>query len=102
MDKDPLFNGTNYLFWTIGMETYMHSLGFDIQQSIQNGYTNPNNRPKGVALKRLKRNNAKEMNAIPIGLLDSKKIKVEQCKSAKYIWDKLQNIYTKENEDDKN
>jgi hypothetical protein len=30
------------------------------------------------------------------GLLDSEKVKVGQCTSAKELWDKLQDIYAKE------
>ena len=42
---------------------------------------------------KLGKNNSKSTNALMNGLCESIYTKVIQCKSAKEIWDKLQNIY---------
>jgi hypothetical protein len=42
---------------------------------------------------KLGQNNSKATNALLNGLGEMVFTKVEHCKSAKYIWDKLRNIY---------
>jgi hypothetical protein len=37
----PQFNGQKYAFWSIRMKTYIHAQGFEIWQSIVDGYTTP-------------------------------------------------------------
>jgi hypothetical protein len=37
----PQFDGQNYGFWSIRMKTYIHAKGFEIWQSIVDGYTTP-------------------------------------------------------------
>jgi hypothetical protein len=37
-NMDLLFDGTNYAFWSIRMQTYLVALGFDIWQSLVTGY----------------------------------------------------------------
>jgi hypothetical protein len=51
---------------------------------------------KSATKKELKRNNKIEMDGILDALPDSVKFKVGQCSSAKEIWDKLHNLYSKE------
>jgi hypothetical protein len=40
-NKVPLFDGTNYAFWSVRMWTYLMDLGFDIWKSFVNGYIAP-------------------------------------------------------------
>jgi hypothetical protein len=40
-NKAPLFDRTNYAFWSIRMQTYLMALGFDIWKSVVTGYTTP-------------------------------------------------------------
>jgi hypothetical protein len=37
----PHFNGQNYALWSIRMKTYIQAQGFEIWQSIVDGYTTP-------------------------------------------------------------
>ncbi|KAH9308310.1 hypothetical protein KI387_036221, partial [Taxus chinensis] len=92
-NKAPLFDGTNYAFWSVRMRTYLMALGFDIWQSVAVGYIIPSTPPIDQASKKAFENNAKAMNAILCGLLDSEFVKVMQCDTAKEIWDKLLTIY---------
>jgi hypothetical protein len=70
-NRAPLFDGSNYAFWSIRMRTYLMALGFDIWSAVKNGYTTPTTPPVDAAGKRLSDNNAKAMNAILCGLEDS-------------------------------
>jgi hypothetical protein len=37
----PQFDGHKYAFWSIRMKTYIHAQGFEIWQSIVDGYITP-------------------------------------------------------------
>jgi hypothetical protein len=107
----PQFDGQKYAFWSIRMKTYIQAQGFEIWQSIVDGYTTPTVPPTNDKAVKLGQNNSKATNALLNGLrnknffialtyLKSKKeghetifTKVAHCKSAKEIWDKLRNIY---------
>lgn len=91
--RAPLFDRTNYAFWSIRMETYLSALGFDIWQSVVDGYKTLATSPTNVAGKKLSECNAKAKNAILCGLPESEFLKVMHCKSAQEMWDKLKNIY---------
>jgi hypothetical protein len=39
----PQFDGQKYAFWSIRMKTYTQAQGFEIWQSIANGYKTPTN-----------------------------------------------------------
>jgi hypothetical protein len=41
INKDPLFDGSNYVFWSIRMRTSLIDLGFDIWSVVKNGYIAP-------------------------------------------------------------
>jgi hypothetical protein len=47
-NKAPLFDKTNYAFWSIRMQTYLMALGFDIWKSFMTGYTTPTTPPIDV------------------------------------------------------
>ncbi|XP_057815069.1 uncharacterized protein LOC131028748 [Cryptomeria japonica] len=90
--KVPVFDGTNYAFWSRRMETYLSSIGYDVWMSIKNGYTVPST-PTDLNTKKEYENNVKEKPATLSGLSDTEFVKVMQCKSSKETWDKLQRIY---------
>jgi hypothetical protein len=75
------------------MKTYIQSQGFEIWQSIVDGYTVPIVPPKNDKEMKLCQNNSKSTNTLLNGLNEIVFTKVSHCKSAKEIWDKLQNIY---------
>jgi hypothetical protein len=89
----PQFNGQKYAFWSIRMKTYIHAQGFEIWQSIVDGYTTPIVPPTNDKAVKLGQNNSKAKNALLNGLSETIFTKVAHCKSTKDIWDKLQNIY---------
>jgi hypothetical protein len=67
--------------------------GFQVWQSIVDGYTAPTVPPTNDKAVKLSENNSKAINALLNGLSDTIFTKVAHCKFAKEIWDKLQNIY---------
>ena len=60
----PLLGDDGYVIWSMRMKLYLQALGYDVWQSIENGYTPPKSRPKGSATKKLHRDNAKAMSNI--------------------------------------
>ena len=62
-------------------------------QSIVDGYTTPAVPPTNNKAIKLSQNNSKAKDALLNGVGESIYTKVMHCKSAKDIWDKLQNIY---------
>jgi hypothetical protein len=89
----PQFDGQKYSFWRIRMKTYIQAHGFQVWQSIVDGYTAPTVPPTSDKAVKLGENNSKAINALLNGLSDTVFTKVSHCKSAKEIWDKLRNIY---------
>jgi hypothetical protein len=87
--KYPYFDGIDYAFWKIRMKVYLQSLGYDVWESVKNGYETPTNPLFDIGAKKLGDNNAKSMNAILEGLSKSEFTKVMHCKSTKEMWDKL-------------
>jgi hypothetical protein len=77
------------------METYLKALGADVWISVASGY-NASKKPKSAAQKEAKRNNKLAIDTILDGLTDSVKSKVGSCASAKHLWDKLQELYARE------
>jgi hypothetical protein len=91
----PPFDGSNFEYWKNRMETYLKSLGADVWISVASGY-NASMKPKTTTQKEAKRNNKLTIDTILDGLTDSVKSKVGSCASAKYLWDKLQELYARE------
>jgi hypothetical protein len=93
-DSTP-FDGINFEYWSNRMETYLKSLGEDVWFSVASGY-NALKKPKTTSQKEAKRNNKLAIDTILDGLIDSVKSKVGSCASSKYLWDKLQDLYVRE------
>ena len=72
---------------------YIQAQGFQVWQSIVDGYTAPAVPPTNDKAMKLGENNSKATNALLNDLSDMVFTKVAHCKSSKEIWDKLQNIY---------
>jgi hypothetical protein len=91
----PTFDGSNFEYWYNRMETYLKDLGEDVWFLVSSGY-NALKKPKTAAQKEAKRNNKLTVDTILDGFIDSVKSKVGSCASAKYLWDKLQDLYVRE------
>jgi hypothetical protein len=92
-NKVALFNGGGYALRKVRMKNFLLSLGFDIWQSIEYGYTAPTTPPTDIAGKKICNDNSRSVNGILGGLTNSICVKVMHCKSAKEIWDKLEVVY---------
>jgi hypothetical protein len=77
------------------METYLKALGVDVWFSVASRY-NDLKKPKTTTQKEAKRNNKLAIDTIMDGLTDSVKSKVGSCASLKVLWDKLQDLYVRE------
>jgi hypothetical protein len=91
-NKAPIFNGTNFAFWKVRMRTYLMSLGADVWEVVETGYTKPT-----VFLSKDEKLeftfNAKSMNTILSGLAESEFVKVMNLQTAKEMWEKLISSY---------
>ena len=85
----PLFNENNYALWKGRMEVYLLAQGYEVWDTVQNGFTSTADEQGKKNLV----NDAKAKNIIISGLIESAYHKVLGCKTAKNVWDKLENIY---------
>eukprot|EP00253_Pinus_taeda_P035935 PITA_35935 len=85
----PLFKENNYALWKGRMEVYLLVQGYEVWDVVQNGFT-PTADEQG---KKNLVNDAKAKNIIISGLTKYAYHKVLGCKTAKNVWDKLENIY---------
>ena len=85
----PLFNENNYSLWKGRMEVYLLAQGYEVWDTVQNGFTSTTNEQGKKNLV----NDAKEKNIIISGLIESAYHNVLGCKTTKNVWDKLENIY---------
>eukprot|EP00253_Pinus_taeda_P028505 PITA_28505 len=91
----PMFNGKNYVFWKLRMNTYIQSLGAHVWDVVEEEYK----RPPALITKDHKLEftcNAK-MHALLTGLPESEFFKVMDCKSAKENSDKMRSCYEGDN-----
>jgi hypothetical protein len=91
-NKAPLFNGTNFSFWTVRMRTYIMALGADVWDVVETSYVKPvvlANKDDKIEFSF----NAKAMNAIPSGLAKEKFVKFMHLETTKEMWDKLISSY---------
>ncbi|XP_043714575.1 uncharacterized protein LOC122662937 [Telopea speciosissima] len=91
--KVSIFDDTEYVFWKKRMQIYVGSLGYDVWQSVVNGYTEPTTPLTDNEAKKAYGNNLRALNAIMLGLSKDVMAKVMDCNTAKKVWDRLKNIY---------
>jgi hypothetical protein len=91
----PPFDGSNFEYWSNRMENYLKSLGADVWFSVASRY-NALKKTKIATQKEARRNNKLAIDTIMNGLTDSVKSRVGSCASEKEIWEKLQDLYAKE------
>eukprot|EP00253_Pinus_taeda_P007315 PITA_07315 len=87
--RPPVFDGTNFVYWKVSVTAYLQSLGTEVWDIIDTGYTFPASSPTDPAEKKKYETNAKVVNTLLGCLAQSEFVKVMQYKSAKEIWDKI-------------
>jgi len=85
----PIFDGRNFFNWKIRTTTYLQSLGTDVWEIMEGGYTFPSTIPTDTTSKNKYETNARDANTLLESLSQSEFVKVMQLKSAKEIWDKI-------------
>jgi len=86
--RPPIFDGINFLYWKVRITTYLQSLGTEVWDIMEVGYTFPSKTPIGVISMKQYEINVKVVNTLLGSLSKSKFIKVMYLKTAKEIWDK--------------
>ena len=87
--RQPIFDGRNFVYWKIRTISYLQSLGMDVWEIVEGGYTFPTAIPTDTAGKKQYETNAKAVNTLLGSLSQSEFVKVMQLKTAKEIWDKI-------------
>eukprot|EP00253_Pinus_taeda_P029275 PITA_29275 len=87
--RPPIFDGTNFIYWKVRVTTYLQSLGIEVWDIIDTGYTFPIATPTDPTEKKQFETNAKVVNTLLGCLCQSEFVKVMQYKTAKEIWDKI-------------
>ena len=65
----PLFDGSNYAFWSIRIRAFIEAQGIEIWKSIENGYKVPNTVPTDVKELVQYKNNSNAINNL-LGSID--------------------------------
>ena len=84
-----IFDGTNFIYWKVRVTASLQSLGTEVWDIIDTGYTFRSVTPTDLAEKKKYETNVKAVNTLLECLSQSEFVKVMQYKSAKEIWDKI-------------
>ena len=87
--RPPIFDWSNFIYWKVRTTTYLKSLGTDVWEIVEGGYTFSLAIPTDTVGKKQYETNAKAVNTLLGSLSQSEFVKVMQLKSAKEIWDKI-------------
>jgi hypothetical protein len=71
------------------MNTFLHAQGFDVWKSVVDGYKAPTTPPSNRDGNKLNEKKTNAKGTIVNSLVDSIFVKVMNCDSEKYCWDKL-------------
>jgi hypothetical protein len=83
VSKAPMFDGTDFVFYKIKMETYLCSIDLDVWSIVLNGYDVPSTISTDCDEKKEYEINARAKHAILCGITKDLFVKVMHCKSAK-------------------
>ena len=81
--RPPIFDGSNFVYWKVRTTTYLQSLGAEVWDIVEGGYTFPSATPTDTAGKKQYETNAKAINTLLGSLSQLEFIKVMQLKTAK-------------------
>jgi len=60
----PIFDGSNFVYWKVRTTTYLQSLGIDVWEIVEGGYTFPSAIPTDAVGKKQYETNAKAVNTL--------------------------------------
>ena len=60
----PIFDGSNFIYWKVRTTTYLQSLGTEVWDIVETGYTFPSATPIDTAGKKQCETNAKAVNTL--------------------------------------
>eukprot|EP00253_Pinus_taeda_P014166 PITA_14166 len=78
--RPPIFYGTDFVYWKVRVTVYLQSLGTEVWDIIDTGYTFPSATPTDLAEKKQFETNAKDVNTLLGCLSQSKFVKVKRAK----------------------
>eukprot|EP00253_Pinus_taeda_P004956 PITA_04956 len=78
--KPPIFDGTNFVYWKVRVTAYIQSLGREVWDIIDTGYTFPSATPTDLDEKKKYETNAKAVNTLLGCLSQSEFVKVKRAK----------------------
>ena len=81
--RPPIFDGRNFIYWMVRTTTYLQSLGTEVWDIVEGGYTFPSTTSTNTASKKQYEINAKVVNNLLGSLSQSKFVEVMQLKTAK-------------------
>lgn len=93
LTRAPLFDGTDYIFWKVKMEAFIHSLDVRMWEVVANKYTIPSSVPTDADEKIKYELDKRARFALLCGLSKEVFIKVMYFKSANEVWKNLETIY---------
>ena len=72
----PIFDGRNFVYWKVRTTTYLQSLGTEVLDVVEEGYTFPLATPIDMVSKQQYETNAKAVNTLLGSLSQSEFVKV--------------------------
>eukprot|EP00253_Pinus_taeda_P023055 PITA_23055 len=75
-----IFDGTNFIYWKVRITAYLQSLGTEVWDIVETGYTFPLATPTDPAEKKKYKTNAKAVNTLLGSLSQSEFVKVKCAK----------------------
>ena len=87
--RSPIFDGRNFVYWRIRTIAYLQSLGTNVWEIVEGGYTFPTAIPADTTGKKQYETNATAVNTLLGSMSQSEFVKVMQLKSTKEIWEKI-------------
>lgn len=94
--KVPMFEGTDYAFWSIRMKNHLMSLGTDVWALVLQGYDYTQDIPSNLEEKKQFWDHAKALNTLQSSLSKKVLAKVLTCTNAKKLWEKFGTIYPRD------
>eukprot|EP00253_Pinus_taeda_P001781 PITA_01781 len=91
--RPPIFDGTNFNYWKVRVTAYLQSLGTEVWDIVETGYSFPSTTPTDAGEKKKYETNAKAVSTLLGCISQTEFMKVMHYKSAKEIWDKIITSY---------